>query len=259
MGFAAGSFASHVMAQDAAMKGIPDGLSYVEAATIPLAFLTAAYALDHLARLRPAERVLIHGAAGGVGLAAVQLAQQRGAQVLATAGSQQKRCLLHQLGAGHPLRDHQADLVDAVLRVTGGQGVHVLLSALAGAQMVDNLRSLRPFGRYLQVGCHDLDATVAPLPYRSNLSYFGIDMEAVLTHRMEVAGLLFKAVVKQFDAGLLRPLPCISVPVARAADGFRRLLRYRPIGKIVLTMATEPSGRRSSPADDVRAVEIAAE
>jgi NADPH:quinone reductase-like Zn-dependent oxidoreductase len=265
VGFASATFASHAIARADAICAIPGALNYAEAATIPIAFVTAGYALDHLARLRPGERALIHGAAGGVGLAAVQLARLRGAVVLATAGSAAKRCLLRRLGADHALRDHAPDFVDAVMQLTenqgGPRGVDVVLSALAGAAIGANLQTLRPFGRYLEVGRHDpyAENTIGQRPFRTNLSYFGIDADGLVRERPDLAGRIFADIMELFAAGDLRPLPYTTVPVTRAAEAFRRLQRYRPLGKIVLTMAPERAGRSFAPERVSGAVEIAAE
>src|SRR5262249_47539261 len=110
----------------------PAGLTAETAAGLPLAFLTADYALRHIAPLAPGERVLIHSAAGGVGLAAVQIAQQVGAEVFATAGSPAKRDLLRSLGVAHVADSRSLSFVDDFRAATGGAGVDVVLNSLAG-------------------------------------------------------------------------------------------------------------------------------
>lgn len=238
LGFASGCFASHVTTATGALGRIPEGLSFEEAATLPTTFLTAWYALVHLARLEPGERVLVHGAAGGVGLAALQIARLRGAEVFATAGSDDKRRLARLLGADHVLDSRSLAFADDVLARTGGQGVDVVLNSLAGEAITKNLQILRPFGRLLEIGKRDLYANsrIGLRPFRINLSYFGIDADTLLVERPALARRLFAEVLDEVAAGRLRPLPFKAVPVQRAAAAFRLMQRSRHVGKIVLTL-----------------------
>ena len=128
----AGAFRSYVTVPGALVVRRPEGLGPEDAATLPIAFLTAQYALVHLAGLRSGERVLIHAAAGGVGLAAVQIAQRAGAHVFATAGSPAEAQLLSDLGVSHIMDSRSLDFADEVLARTDGRGVDVVLNSLAG-------------------------------------------------------------------------------------------------------------------------------
>jgi acyl transferase domain-containing protein/NAD(P)-dependent dehydrogenase (short-subunit alcohol dehydrogenase family)/aryl carrier-like protein len=239
--FAASTFASHVVTEAGAVARLPTGLGFAEAATIPTTFLTAYYALDHLARLRPGESVLIHGAAGGVGLAALQIAKLRGAIVFASAGSAEKRRVLQLLGADHVLNSRSLEFADEIMKITFGQGVDVVLNSLAGEAITKNLQILRPFGRFLEIGKRDLYANsrIGLRPFRNNLSYFGIDADTLLIERPELACEVFRQVMALFAAGALHPLPVTQVPVTRAAEAFRLMQQSRHIGKIVLTMAPD--------------------
>ena len=236
--FASSTFSSHVTTDAGAVVRIPDGITAAQAATIPTTFLTAWYALDYLARLRPGERVLIHGAAGGVGLAAVQIAKLRGAEVFGTAGSDEKRRVLRLLGVDHVLNSRSLAFADDVMRITGGKGVDVVLNSLAGEAITKNLGLLKPFGRFLEIGKRDLYANsrIGLRPFRNNLSYFGIDADTLLVERAELARELFAEVIALFAEGKLRPLPHTAFPVARAGEAFRLMQQSRHIGKIVLTM-----------------------
>jgi len=113
---------------------------------VPTAFFTVYYALHHLARLREGERVLIHGAAGGVGIAAIQLARLLGAEVFATAGSPRSATFVRMLGADHVLDSRSLAFAEPDTRAHAREGVDVVLNSLAGEAMVRNLRVLRPFG-----------------------------------------------------------------------------------------------------------------
>jgi acyl transferase domain-containing protein/acyl carrier protein len=239
--FASSCFASHVTTAETSVARIPDTLAFEEAATIPIAFLTAYYALDHLARLAPGETVLIHGAAGGVGLAAVQIAQLKGARVIGTAGSAAKRRMLEMMGVDHVLNSRSLEFADDVLRLTDGTGVDVVLNSLAGEAIAKGLGILRPFGRFLEIGKRDLYANsrIGLRPFRQNLSYFGIDADTLLIERTPLARELFGAVIDLFARGVLRPIPFTSVPVARASEAFRMMQQSRHVGKIVVSLRRE--------------------
>src|SRR5262249_36844046 len=150
--FASGALASRVVVPDAAVARLPKHLSFEEGATIPVAFLTGYYALHRLARLRRGESLLVHGGAGGVGLAALQIARWLGAGTVATAGSEEKRDFLRMMGADHVLSSRNLDFVDEVRSLTGGRGVDVVLNSLAGDAMERSLGTLAPFGRFLELG-----------------------------------------------------------------------------------------------------------
>src|SRR4029077_18466997 len=121
--FVSGGFASHVVAPAFAVSPLPAGLTFEAAATLPVAFLTAYYALVHLAGLKRGESVLVHGGAGAVGLAAVQVVRHCGARLIATAGSEEKRALLRDLGADLVLNSRTLAFADEVLAHTQGKGV----------------------------------------------------------------------------------------------------------------------------------------
>src|SRR5207249_5294049 len=131
--FASGSFASHVTTAAAVVMRKPAHLTFEEVVTIPTAFMTAHYALRHLARIQAGERVLIHAAAGGVGLAALQIAHHAGAEVFATAGSAEKRELLQRLGVHHVMDSRSLGFADEIRALTAGHGVDIVLNSLAGA------------------------------------------------------------------------------------------------------------------------------
>ena len=138
----------------------------------PSVFFTVYYALHHLADLKRGDRILIHGGAGGVGMAAIQYARYVGAEVFATAGSPQKRDFLRLLGVEHVLDSRRLLFADEILESTAGKGVDVVLNSLSGAAMRLSLNVLKPFGRFLELGKRDFyeDAKVGLRPFRNNIS-----------------------------------------------------------------------------------------
>ena len=193
MAFAPASLSTQAVTAAHAVMPMPEGMDYAAGATVPVAFLTVAYALGHLARLGQGERVLIHGGAGGVGLAAIQYARARGAVVYATAGSDAKRALLRGLGVDAVLDSRSLLFADEVMRLTGGEGVDVVLNSLSGEAMERSLGLLRPFGRFLELGKRDFyeNSAVGLRPFRHNVSYFGIDADQLPLRRPALAAELF--------------------------------------------------------------------
>lgn len=242
MGFGPACFASHVITRADALAAKPPQWSFAAAATVPTAFFTVYYALKHLAGLQPGERVLIHGAAGGVGIAAVQLARHLGAEVYATAGSAEKRDFVHLLGADHVLDSRSLDFAGEILALTGGEGVDVVLNSLAGEAMRRSLRALKPFGRFLELGKRDFfeNTALGLRPFKDNVSYFGIDADQLLSARPQLAAGLFRELMALFAAGVLFPLPRRVFPAERVVDAFRLMQQARHIGKVVLALDEAP-------------------
>jgi len=215
----------------------PPSMSFAAAATIPVAFLTTIYALGHLAQIAEGETVLIHGGAGGVGLAAIQYARHRGARIFATAGSPAKRALLHNLGVEAVLDSRSLSFADEVMRLTDGQGVDVVLNSLAGEAMRRSLMLVKPFGRFLELGKRDFyeNSSVGLRPFRHNVTYYGIDADQLPLRRPRLAAALFDEITDLFARGALRPLPHRTFDYADAEDAFRLMQASGHIGKIVLT------------------------
>lgn len=240
--FAGGSFASHVVVAEWAAAHKPAEWSFSAAATIPTVFFTVWYALKHLAQLQAGERVLIHGAAGGVGLAAIQVARHLGAEIFATAGSAEKRDFVALLGADHVLDSRSLGFADEILHLTQGEGVDVVLNSLAGEAINRNLRVLKPFGRFLELGKRDFyeNTPIGLRPFKDNLSYFGIDADQFMKLKPRDAARIFREVMALLIDGVLRPLPHRVFPVDRVVDAFRHMQQARQIGKVVIDLSTPP-------------------
>jgi NADPH:quinone reductase-like Zn-dependent oxidoreductase/acyl carrier protein len=238
--FAPASFANRVRTRALAVARKPDHWSFAAAATVPTAFFTAYYALHELAHLREGERVLIHGAAGGVGIAAIQLAKHLGAEIFATAGSDAKRDFVRLLGADHVFDSRSLGFADEVMRASGG-GVDVVLNSLAGDAIARNLRLLRPFGRMLELGKRDFyeNSRIGLRPLRNNISYFGIDADQLLAQRPDTARRVFIDLMALFADGSLQPLPHRTFDAADIAAAFRHMQASHHIGKVVVTFAPD--------------------
>lgn len=235
-GFAPAALSSRVRTRAHALMPIPDEVGFAAAATIPVAFVTAVYALGTLARLAEGEHVLIHAAAGGVGLAAIQYAKYRGAVVIATAGSEIKRAFLRLAGADHVLDSRDLGFADAARALTGGAGVDVVLNSLSGEAMELSLGVLKPFGRFLELGKRDfyLNRRVHLRPLRQNISYFGIDVDQLPVQRPDIARELLSEIAAALKTGAIRPLAHRRFSFAEVDEAFRLMQSSGHIGKLVL-------------------------
>jgi NADPH:quinone reductase-like Zn-dependent oxidoreductase/acyl carrier protein len=221
----------------------PAGLSQTDAAAMPLVFMTAYHALHELARLKAGERVLIHAAAGGVGLAALQLALRAGATVFATAGSPAKRDFLRSLGIQHVYDSRSLDFADQIRADTAGAGVDVVLNSLSGPAIPRSLDLLAPRGRFLEIGKRDIyaDSHIGLAPFRKNLSFFAIDLARWTEEDPAGVVELFQTVMGLAAAGEVKPLPSRIYPIGQVADAFRIMAQARHIGKVVVAVGDEPA------------------
>ncbi|OLF05944.1 hypothetical protein BU204_36795 [Actinophytocola xanthii] len=228
MGVAHGAFGPLVVTDERRVVPVPAGWSDVTAAGVPAAFLTALYGLVDVSGLRAGERVLVHAGAGGVGMAAVQLARHLGAEVFATA-SEGKWDVLRGLGVAedHIASSRTLDFEQAFREVTGGAGVDVVLNSLAGEFVDASLRLLAPGGRFTELGKNDV-RTGEDLPgYRAfDLDEAGPDRTAEMLAEL----------LALFERGALTPLPTRAWDLRRAPEAFRSMSRAEHVGKIVLTV-----------------------
>ena len=217
----------------------PASVTYAEAATLPFAFMTAHYALTTVGHLQSGERVLIHAGAGGVGMAAIQLAKHIGAEIFATAGSPEKRAYLRSLGVAHVFDSRSLSFSEEIprkLRVAQGSmlsSTHSRAISIPASVAVLNER-----GRFLEIGKRDIwtDAQIPRGPPERKLYRHRSERTARYSDPTASAA-LFTEVLDMIDAGTIAPLPFQAFPLERAADAFRFMAQAKHIGKIVLTEA----------------------
>ncbi|WP_456303040.1 SDR family NAD(P)-dependent oxidoreductase [Streptomyces rimosus] len=237
-GLVFGGFGPEAVADEHLLARIPEGWTAPEAASVPMVFLTAYYALKDLAGLRPGQSILVHAGAGGVGMAAIQLARHFGAEVFATA-SEGKWDTLRELGVAddHIASSRSTDFEERFRAVTEGRGVDVVLNALTGEFIDASLRQTAPGGHFLEMGQTDLrDPETA-----AGVRYQAFDLaEAGPERTRDMLGELLEL----FAAEKIRPLPVTTWDVRRAPEAFRYMSRAQHVGKIVLTLprAWNPDG-----------------
>ncbi|AYD00547.1 type I polyketide synthase [Neorhizobium sp. NCHU2750] len=237
MGIGPAAFSTHVKVRRDGVTKFPDRMDFAAAATVPVAFLTAYYAMVQLGHIEPGETILIHGAAGGVGLAALQIAKLKGATVIATAGTVEKRRFLEAVGADHIFDSRSLDFVARVREVTKGEGVDLVLNSLFSEAMERSLELVKPFGRFLELGKRDYysDRKIGLRPFRRNISYFGIDADQLLVNLPAVTKRIFAEIGDLFQRGELAPLPYRSFGYDEIGSAFRLMQNAGQIGKIVIT------------------------
>lgn len=239
---APGSFATHVIVGEALVARKPSNLSHEQAAAIPIAFLTAEYALHDCARIQPGDSVLIHSASGGVGLAAMQLANLSEAKIFATAGTDEKRQFVRQRGAVHVMDSRSLHFADETLQATGGAGVDAILNSLPGEAIRKGLSILKTGGRFLEIGKRDIydDSALGLYPFRNNLAMFAIDLDQLFKQQPARMGQMLNAIVDRFEAGELQPLPITSFDASETAAAFRFMQQGKHIGKVVVDYDRAP-------------------
>ncbi|MGX1773327.1 SDR family NAD(P)-dependent oxidoreductase [Nocardia brasiliensis] len=206
-----------------------------------LPLLTAEFTLGELARLRPGEIVLVHGAAGGMGMAAVQVARRMGARVLATASTPERRAAARAMGAQDVFDSRSVDFVEDVLRLTGGRGVDVVYSSAPGEIMHQNLRVVGEFGRVIELGKADIytGGALDLRPFDRNVSFFAVDVDRALAHRPELVRTTSKRVIHALDTEIYEALPYTAFGPDEVAQAFESVVRSAQIGRIVLDLRAQ--------------------
>ena len=234
LAIAPNSFCSEVIADQHLVWRIPDAIGFVQAGSLAIAYTTSAYALRHLAGIGPGQRVLIHAATGGVGLAAVHLARKAGAQIFATAGNPEKRSYLERLGVSHVMDSRTLEFADQVMAATDGKGVDIVLNSLAGDFIERSLAVTSNGGTFLEIGRSGIMSAEEAGRKRPDVTYHAIDLTDDMNKRPETIRPIFDEILEEITAGAVPLLPVRIFPEDRVADAFRFMARARHIGKIVL-------------------------
>jgi mycoketide-CoA synthase len=231
-----GCFATRVVTPAHMVAKVPVGMSFEAAATVPIAYLTALYALQELGEIKAGERVLVHAAAGGVGMAALQLCQHFRTEVYGTA-SVGKRAVLYRMGldANHIASSRDLTFEAHFLSVTEGVGVDVVLNSLKGEAIDASLRLLRPGGRFLEMGVTDVRS-----PEAITEQYPGVRYQAFLLSELtrvpEQTQVLLRQVVDLLERGVLKPLPYAAYDVRHLPAALRHMANGRHTGKLVVQL-----------------------
>lgn len=234
-----GSLADRAVADERVLSRIPKEMSFLEAASLPGIFVIAFESLVRLADASDGERVLIHAAAGGVGLAAVQLALDRGCEVHATAGSERKRDHLRRLGIRHVYSSRSTEFSRQVREATGGRGVDVVLDSLSGPGFVEaSLDCLAPHGRFVELGQREIWTPEQVQARRPDVHYFTLALDELVAERPDSLAELHLALLPLFDRKRLHPVRAEVFGLHAARAAFRQMDRAQHVGKVVIDQRT---------------------
>lgn len=235
-----GAYSTYARCPSTSIALIPDSMSIEEAATIPIVYCTAYYGLFDLGRLSAGERVLIHAGAGGVGQAAIQLAQMVGADIYVTVGSHEKMTFLMQrydIPEDHILYSRDNSFGPAIRRATGNEGVDVVLNSLAGDLLRESWDCLAPFGRFIEIGKADItkNSRLEMLKFEHNVTFASVDLTKVAKFRPKLMKRLLNDVCRLLDQGAIKPIyPITKYSISEVEVGFRALQTGKNMGKSVV-------------------------
>ena len=217
--------------------------------------MTAHYALMHAARVQSGEWVLVAGGAGGVGMAAVQIAAKAGARVIATASTPERADLLRTLGAEYVVDSRSLSAIDQVRQLTGGHGADVVLNSAPGEAVLANLEVAAEFGRVVEVGKTEIfgGRLIDLAVFNKNLSLISIDLDRMMAHRMDLLQQVHREVLALIRAGEYELLPTRILPVSQLADAFDQVARSTHLGRIVLDFTeSAPPVKPARPVTSIR-------
>ena len=235
VGLGDGTFGAEAVTHEALVRPAPANLSATALATVPSVFVSAALAFE-AADLKPGERVLIHAGAGGLGLAAIELARAAGAEVIATA-SAPKRPFLRSIGVRHVFDSRTTAFGQKVLDATDGAGADVILNSLTGEGFIEaSLSCLNRGGRFVELARRDIWTETEMAAARPDVGYSVIELDVLKRDEPERAGAILKRLIDRMAAGEIKPLVHCRWPLAEAGAAMACMQAARHIGKIVLTL-----------------------
>ena len=249
-----GCWATSLICDADVAVALPDGLSDHQAAAVATAHATAWYGLHDQARLTAGERVLIHSATGGVGQAAMAIARAAGAEIFATAGSPQRRALLHRMGIEHVYDSRSTDFAELIRRDTDGYGVDIVLNSLTGAAQRAGLELLANGGRFVEIGKRDVyaNARLGLFPFHRNLTFHYVDLALMSESHPRRIGQLLRTVFELVEGGRL-PQPEYTLhPLTEASIAIRVMSAAEHVGKLILDIPRTGGGSVVVPPESAR-------
>lgn len=220
-------------------------MTFVAAATIPIAFLTAHYGLHHLAKVSSGEKVLIHSAAGGVGMAAVQIAQNIGAQIFGAA-SEGKWSMLKELGVPNVLNSRSLDFAQDIERIAGKNSIDIVLNSLSSEFISESLKLLAEGGRFLEIGKAGICSQAEMAQIRQDVAYSPHDLAEICRDNPDLIRTLFHEIMSAFETGELQPLPHTVFSIENVEDAFRYMGKAKHRGKVVISHEQTPVVRKQA-------------
>ena len=241
-GWRATAYASYPRLKGTNVHHIPEDMSFETAASLPVVYLTAYYSLVEVARIGKGDKVLIHAASGGVGQAAIQIAQSFEAEIFATVGSASKRQLImnrYSLPESHIFSSKCNTFKQGIMRLTGGHGVDIILNSLSGDHLQDSWDCIATFGTFVEIGKTDIyrNSQMDMKPFDRNVNFSSVDLTLLADRRGQVMQRLFGELMAMFRDGRLTPVhPLTIMPIGEIESAFRLIQARKHVGKIVLNV-----------------------
>ena len=220
---------------------IPDGISFPEAATLPLVHCTAFYSLVHIARVRPKQSILIHAAAGGVGQAAIQIAKHFDLEIFATVGSNDKRKLIQEeygIPNDHIFNSRDLSFEKGVLRMTNRRGVDCIINSLSGEALRRTWRCIAPFGTFVEIGMKDVleNTGLEMRPFLQDATFTFFNLKHVMTANPQLMAETIEGTFDFIRRGISRPVSPVTIyPMSEVENAFRLMQTGKHRGKIAIT------------------------
>lgn len=240
-----GAFKTHARSHHSSTVSIPDCMSFQTAAALPVAFCTAYYSLHRLAGLKAGESILIHAAAGGVGQAAIQLAQLAKADIYVTVGTDRKKELLmsqYKIPEDHILSSRNQSFAQGIMRLTNDRGVDVVLNSLAGQSLRESFECVAPLGRFIEIGKQDMYSreTLPMAPFLKGVTFSSVDLGVVAEQAQSLMATLMEAVISLATGFTIKPPKPLNIyRVSEVESAFRFLQSGKNAGKTVVEINDE--------------------
>ncbi|MEM9271363.1 MAG: SDR family NAD(P)-dependent oxidoreductase [Cyanobacteria bacterium P01_F01_bin.143] len=242
---APGSFSKYLTVNTSLVVPKPKNLTFEQAAAIPVNFLTAYYTLEKIAKIQPGEKILIHSAAGGTGMAAVQIAQQAGAEIFATA-SPPKWESLKSMGVEQIMNSRTLDFAEQIAEMTASQGVDIVLNSLTSGEFVaKSLSVVANQGLFLELAQREVWDSHRMTQARPDIAYKIINLVQISQQQPGLIRSMLLELIDKFEQGILQPPPLKIFPIEEVATAFRYMQQAQHIGKIVVTQSSVPASPES--------------
>ena len=240
-----GAYANITRVEQHRVAKIPDSLEFTEAASLPIVFCTAQYALGDIGRLCEGESILIHAAAGGVGQAAIMLAQNVKAEIFATVGSVDKKNLIMQtygIPEDHIFSSRDASFRQELMTMTNQRGADVILNSTAGDLLRQSWRCLAPLGRFIEIGKRDLvqNSNLEMEKFLDSVSFSAVDLTVVETSKPQLYKRILTDVVRMYKDNIIRRVTPVTVfPISEVERAMRQMQSGKHTGKIVIEATSD--------------------
>ncbi|MFM9984617.1 MAG: SDR family NAD(P)-dependent oxidoreductase [Flavobacteriales bacterium] len=238
----ANGFSGQLISNQNCVVKKPKHYSFEEAAAVPVVYTTAYYGLVTLSRIEAGETVLIHSATGGVGIAAINIAKIKGANIIATAGTRQKRAQLRKdYGITHVFDSRSNSFYDDVMNVTSNRGVDMVLNSLSGDLILQGLKCLAPYGRFVELGKTDIYkwSTINMQLLAENISFHVVDVDRLASQKPKLHFQLLKEVVAFIEEHQIQAIPVTVDSIANVGSMLKKMTRATHVGKMVVNMTDE--------------------